>query len=266
MPEPEDVQDSSTTSTEPEPELADPAVTGVEPQEPDRPWRNLKAEFDRKHGELQQGLATIMAILQASQTKPEAPQSGYTSEQLAQLAAAGHPDALTGLVDQRVNQTVQTRMEEHQRQQASVAEWSTLRTRYPQFADPSHPLTQYAMQVKSVLLRGGKPNAHATDVEAMLRAIADNPALVQPRLAQPVGDATRQTGVQAQGNVTGATQRRAPAAKPAIKLDPKAYEIAKRMGVKDPQKAIEKFWKNQKDGRSSVSPTIGMIIRDQENG
>ena len=40
--------------------------------------------------------------------------------------------------------------------------------------------------------------------------------------------------------------------------------IAKRMGIKDPAKAKERFQKRMDEGRTGISPNVAIVIREQE--
>ena len=251
-----------------------PAVPGdvtpdvAEPQLEDRPLKNLQAEFNRKFSRVEQQYSDLAAMLQqALQPKPVAPANAldqYSNEQLAQLAQAGSADAQQELTKRMVQTQVSAATAQQQRAHAVVSTRNALYARYQQLNDPTHPLTQYAMRAKAALLQQGWPNSMETDVEAIKTAIVDNAqnptVLGGPQtLEEPV----RRAGVQAQAQIDGApTRRQAPATQPGkAKLSEKEWDLAKRMGVKDPEGARARFEKRQVEGRSNLG-AVGLHIKE----
>lgn len=270
--DPMDVQLAAVPAAE-DPQPAPDAASGVtdvpEPVVEDRPLKNLQAEFNRKLGRVEQQYADLAAMLQqALQPRPSAPPAStleqYTNEQLAQLAQAGSADAQQELTKRLVQTQVQAATAQQQYAMRLQSEHQAMYKRYPVLNDPTHPLTQYAMQAKAALLRQGAPNNVATDVEAIKTAIVDNagnPAIMggPQTLEEPV----RRAGVQAQTQIDGAPVRRQqPAATVGkAKLSEKEWALAKRMGVRDPEGAKARFEKRQAEGRSNLG-AVGLHVRE----
>lgn len=272
MVDPEDVPPAAVPATEDLPDSVVPVDVTTDVTEPpgeDRPLKNLQAEFNRKLGRVEQQYADLAAMVQqALQPKPPAPPAStleqYTNEQLAQLSQAGSADAQQELMKRLVQTQVSAATAQQQFAARLQSEHQTLYRRYPVLNDPTHPLTQYAMQAKAALLRQGAPNNVVTDVEAIKTAIVDNagnPAIIGgPQiLEEPV----RRAGVQAQSLIDGGTVRRQPApAQPGkAKLSPRELDLAKRMGVRDPEGAKARFEKRQAEGRSNLG-AVGLHVRE----
>lgn len=243
------------TPETPSPETAAPerdaGVTGEEIVG-DRPAKNIIAELERKQAQQIAALEQRLMVALQSQARPTVPQE-YTDDQLQQLAAAGHADAQRLLQERIAQRTVDTRLGAYQREQMLVAQLQTLTTKYaPQLRDPANPLTQAALAHKSALLAMGHPDTNATRLEALKNAIADTAAEVFSRPAPP-----RQT------QVDGATVRRQAPPVREVKVSDKERDIARRMGIKDPAKALQRFHDRQTKGQSSVSPVVATIVREQ---
>ena len=270
--------DEPDVTADPSPALEDPSQTPpassgvtevVEPVIEDRPLKNLQAEFNRKLSRVEQQYDQLATMLQqALQPKAPAPPANaldqYSNEQLAQLAQAGSAEAQQELTKRLVQVQVQAATVQQQRAQATQTMHANLYARYRQLSDPTHPLTQYAMQVKSQLLRQGYPNNTDTDVEAIKIAIVDNagnPAVIGG--PQMIEEPTRRAGVQAQTQFDGGTTRRhAPAVSPGKpKLNEKELALARKMGVRDPEGAKARFEKRQAEGRSNVG-AVGLHVRE----
>ena len=254
--------DPVTPAPDPAPVSAD-----VDPgQTDDRPLKNLKAEFDRKLGSVEQTLAVILASIQhqqAQQAPPQPARAGgleqYTDEQLAQLAQSGSVDAQIALTERISARRIEAVQAQTRQTDETAGQLRYLYSRYP-LHDPSSPLTQAAMRYKAVLMSRGRTSGPETDLEAIKAAIVDNPQLAVPA-APPA--APRRADATSQGQIDGTTTRRQP--KPpqsTTKIDPKARAIAQRMGV-DPEKAMERFNQRQEKGQSSVSPLVATIVREQ---
>jgi len=243
---------------------AAPGVTGVASEPTERPIENLKGEFDRKMTKVERQLAEIAAALTALTSRPAVeatPAPEYTDQQLLELANAGNAAAHQEYTRRIVAQQVGQQMQVSQQQQMVAGQLQSLYGRYPQLTDPSHALTQAAMQAKLALIRAGYPaQSAATDLEAIKLAIVDHPDLAQPRAPGTPGGAGRTP----QQGIDGATPRRpvSPTA-PARALSQKERDIAARMGVKDPEHSRERFEKRQQDGRSSLSPLVHQIVREE---
>ncbi len=242
---------------------AAPGVMGVASEPTERPIENLKGEFDRKFTKVERQLQEIAATLAAFQApKPEpTPAPEYTDQQLLELANAGNAAAHAEYVRRLVERQVAQQTQAAQQTQMVQTQLQSLYARYPQLSDPTQPLTQAALQAKVALVRNGYPaQSAATDLEAIKLAIVDHPGLAQPAAAAPLSGGRVPSPQQ---GIDGATPRRpAPTTPTQRPLSQKEREIAARMNIKDPAEALKRFEKRQADGRSSVSPLIAQIVRE----
>ena len=253
-----------------------PAGESGSTAEPERPVENLQAEMNRKIGRVERtisDLATLVASLAQARAPAPAPAAQapqYTDEQLAEWARAGNPDAIKLLARREAERVGNEHDRVRQARDQVTNELRGLYGRFPVLTDQTHPLTQAALRLKGALMATGRPGGHATDLEAIRRAITDFPDLAAQadtrKRPGTVTEISRSRSAQGQAAIDGAMSRRTPASRTATEpeLSQKALEIAKRMGVKDPKKAHANFRKRMEDGKSSLSPTVMQIVRDQE--
>jgi hypothetical protein len=245
------------------------SVTDVAAAPDDRPIQNVKAEFDRKLTKVERQLAEIAAMLAAQPTqRPAAPepaaQQAYTDQQLLELANAGNGAALQEYIARQTARSVSQQTQQMQQQQAVSAQLQVLYGRFPVLTDASHPLTQAAMQAKTTLIRMGyPPQSAATDLEAIKLAIVDHPGLAQP--SAPATPPSSRGPAAPHAGVDGAAPRRPTpnASAPGRALSQREKDIAARMGIKDPAAAVKRFTERQQAGRSSLSPLVAQIVREE---
>lgn len=254
MPDPQDVQPEPSPAPEPEP-TPEPA-----PSEPDeRPLRNFVAELVRKQTAQGAVLDELRTMIQGLRPPTPAPSGQYTDEQLMELARAGSVEAQVELQRRIARQEAATQAAQQDRVTKAQQAFSYLQTKYPQFREPTDPLYQSALELRAGLFRQGYPAGMETDVEAMKLAVVEHPELIQ---RTPSPSPTPRTPAPAQ--IDGATPRRsAPARTPAAQLDPKVAAVARRMGVKDPAKALQKYQDRVKEGRSALSPLLTVAVREE---
>ena len=269
MPDPKDVQPEpspAAADTPADTPTAPSSVTDVEGAADERPLKNLKAEFDRKHDALRTDIATLTELVRASQVVRQAPTPApqgwdqYTDEQLVQLYQAGSAEAGLKLQDRLIERKLATQAAQQTRQTTVQNQLAVLYAKYPALRDPSSPLHQGALRAKGVLLQTGMyQNGPEADVQAIMTAIADDPSLARPSAAD-----TMRADVTSQNQIDGGKSRqRSPSPKPTTSaLTEKERAIAARMGVKDPEKALERLYKRQERGQSSVSPSVAHIVRE----
>lgn len=251
----------STPPTPEEPTVPVPEpVSPAQPVEPDRPLQNVTAEFNRKIGKVESRLDELIALIAQQSVKPTAPAhplAQYSDEQLAELYRAGSAEAGIALQERIASRHVQAQSTADKRAQRVQQEMLVLVNKYPALRDPQSPLREAAMNARSVLINQGAQPGPETDLEAVKYAILDNPQVPQPTPAPA-------PATPAPAQIDGVKPRRVtPPNAPPPKLNPKAIEIAKRMGVKDPEKSLERFYKRQEAGRSAVSPLIQTIVREE---
>lgn len=253
--------DSSPDPAAPAPVSADVSDQVIE----DRPLKNLQAEWNRKFGKIESSIAAIEVMLQAARPAQQAATGWeqYSNEQLMELYRAGSTEAGLKLQERLVQQQVQSATAASTKAQATQNQLNVLYAKYPQLRDPASPLYLAAMRVKAALVGTGMPGTSTeTDVQAILVAIADNPELVRPGDGGP---AQRRESPNAQNQLDGSTVRRAQPAKASAgpALSQRELDIAKRMGVKDPMKARERFMDRQQKKQSSVTPVIAVAMKEE---
>lgn len=234
----------------------------------DRPAQNLKAEFDRKYGSLQTKVDAVLNWIQSQAAQPTPQQSQpteVTDEELWQEAQRGNRQAFEAyqlrMTDRRINQ--QSRAASYAR--SVDQQLAAIMNKYPVLQDANHPLTQTANLAYALLLQQGYPSNRATLLEAAKTAIADRPDLVSELHGSVGTQQTRRTASQmAQSGAMGATHRQDSTPAQTKALTPAEADLARRMGVKDPNKSKERFLQRQQGGVSSVSPTIGVIAREED--
>lgn len=246
-----------------EPVEQQPVEPTPEPVEPEP----VQQEFDFRaaYQEQQRQLAVLaqtMASYVQSQRQP-APQPVQSSrpatlDELWARAQQGDQAAFDEWQDRKVEAKFNQRMQATTRSQATAAQINSLFQKYPEFADASHPLTLKANQFYQVLIQMGGAPGQETQLDAMLRAAADSREIVstppQTRVTtRPV--ASGQMGVSHQAPAAAASRQPVPTQKEA--------ELASRMGIKDVNKARERFQKRQAEGKSSVHHSIAAYLEGQ---
>ncbi len=264
---------TAESSPAPDPTSPDPTPSASQVEEPvgDRPARNILGEVDRKFGsrfnQIEQTQAQILALLQ-QQNQPAQParQPGtledYTDNQLLELHNAGHTNATLEL-QRRISRQEATRVvQQGQQVNASIQQRNALYQRYPVFADNSHPLTQYAVRAKNLLVsRGADAQNAETDVQAMMLAVTDNPQIIA-QLHGNQDEPQRRSTVNQATTLDGATSRRANSRPNTPQLSPREAELAKRYQVKDPARAKANFQKRQDSGQSSLG-MVSAFLREE---
>lgn len=270
-----DVKPDSSTGDEPQPgDAASSAVNqdvgspGDERTE-DRPVGNLKAEFDRKFTKVERQLQELTTLLVSKLSPPSDVSTGKkepSDEELLDLVAQGHREALAMYIERQAQKKVQASMTQQTQTMAIAAAMGALLQRYPVFRDPSHPLTQYAMQVKQNLVNLGRGTGQDVDLEAMKTALVDNPALVAELIEKPAQarEVSRQAAVRAASGVEGSSHRRTVNPPAAAPVPEKVARLASRFGIANPAEAQNRFAERQKQGLSSVTPMIAIALKEEE--
>ena len=274
----EDVKDAAPSAAgeqaQDQQDSTDATVTGA--QGDDRPVQNVVAEFNRKFAKTQQQLDTVLqwiasqAVTQQAPRQPAAVDKTQVSdEDLWALAQQGDRQAFEmyqeRIADRRIKQeaTVQNRARLVQGQ------LTALMGKYPVLNNAQHPLTQYVNAAYQAYLGQGYPAGQETLLEAAKTAIADRPDLVAELHAQGAvaREGARRSATQtAQSGVTGASHRQSstPANSTATKaLTPEQRDLARRMGVKDGRKSIERFLQRQQDGQSSLGGVRAFVNEEE---
>lgn len=266
-----------------EPEQTAPTVTGEQgaaPENAEQPTGQAEkyitaGEFNRKLGRLQEDQQRTLTMLQyiaaqQQQVRPQAPVSQgaapLTDEELWTRAQQGDQEAFREWTRREARREYESRQQTAGKQTLVEAQLNALARRYPVLNDSSHPLTQKAHTAYQLLVNAGYPANRATLLEAATTAIADSPDLVSELYSQgaQAREHSRQSGVRsAQSGVTGASYRNEPAPRREGQVrDTSAPEadLARRMGIKDPKAAKERFLKRQQAGQSTIDPRMLPIV------
>ena len=241
-----------------------------------RPVENWQAEFRRKQEKTQQQLDAVLSWIatqaQPQRTpvyaQPQPQQQGQVSDEEL-LAAAQQGDVNASMLYQQrmMDRRLAERDQANRKQQAVQGQLGALMRQYPVLNNPSHPLTQYVNQAYTVMVQQGYPAGQETLLDAAKTAIADRPDLVAEiynQGSQAREQSRRTAAQQAQTGVTGATHRQDPTPRQQGKrpITKEQAELARRMGVPDPAKAIERFTKRREKGLSSFGAVGGFINED----
>ena len=260
-PQDQDVQgDPSIAAPEQAVQSAAGAVTasGAEPEVDAQgvPWRNRMAEMERKHEKALEEMRAMYAQAVTSLQQQQAPppqaqrpqQQQYTDEELLALGNQGHAVAMQEYIQRQIAKQTQVQ------QRASLADQhvAALRNLYPDFNNQGSPLYQAANTLYRQYLAAGYPATAETQHTAMSTAAAAYAR--QQAQQQGVGqasEASRQQQLDAHQSVAGTS---VPPAGSNRRLSsgptPEQVELAKKIGSRDPAKALERFRQRAADGRS----------------
>lgn len=262
---PEDVNpvDPSATVVPPDPETQETGsasgdVTPVQGSE--RPVENLAAEVHRKLAKLQSQYDTLTQyVAMQAQARPTAPVKGEpTDDELWSLAQQGDRSAFDLYMRRIADQRSGVQEQRYAQQRMIENQMGVLMARYPVLNDAAHPLTQQANATYQALLARGYSQGQATLLEAVKTAIADRPDLVAELHLKTQPTSLRRD--RAQAGVTGVTVRDEPTGGARPKpVTPAEATLAKRMGIKDPAKAKERFYQRQNDGQSSLGAVASYV-------
>lgn len=237
----------------------------------DRPLKNVQAEFNRKLQKMQQEtnsrldqLAQLLIAQQQPQVAAPTAQPGVlTDEDLWGKAQMGDRLAFEEYQRRIARREVQQDRTVANRAQIVQGQMQALVQKYPVLNDGSHPLTQTAQAAYQLLVRNGYPATAETLLEAAKTAIADRPDLVSDLYSQgaQAREGARRSATQAAGTgQTGSSVRQVPAQpRNAVIVRPGEAELARRMGIKDPQKAKERFLQRQEKGQSALGAVSGFV-------
>lgn len=260
----------------------DADVTG-DGGEGNRPLQNVRAEFDRKLGRLEQTLeqrfgtltdaVNRLAVPPASAVAPVNAPSGakeYTDEELLEEMSQGSKQATKMYTERVAARQAQMTAMANEAQRIIAQQINMLGGKYPQLRDPKHPLAQAVAFARTSLISAGWPNNAATFLEAIKTTLIDRDDLVAEIRSSTTRAKDTSRGFAAfRSSAAGtppAPKATIPVKSAATTLSPKERAVAARMGVKDPAKSKERFYKRHEEGQSSVSPTVAMIVDQQEGG
>jgi hypothetical protein len=267
----EDVKDAGSSPAGDQPaEQTDATVTGA--QADDRPVQNIVGEFNRKFTKQQQQLDTVLQWI-ASQAVTQQPSrqaasdKPLTDQEVYALAQQGDQEAFAEWTRRQAQRVYQQENAQQNRARLVQGQLAALMGKYPVLSNPQHPLTQTVNQAYVLYVQNGYPAGQETLLEAAKTAIADRPDLIAElhgQGAQAREGARRSATQNAQTGVTGAAHRQQSTPQQQAKvLTPDQHALAKRMGIKDPQKAIKGFLSRQENGQSSLGG-VRAFVNDEE--
>jgi hypothetical protein len=269
----EDVKDatSSVAGEQAQDQQTDATVTGA--QGDDRPVQNVVAEFNRKFAKTQQQLDTVLQWIASQAVTPQAPRQPVaqdkplSDEDLYALAQQGDQAAFAEWTRRQSRQVYQQEAAQANKARVIQGQLSALIGKYPTLNNPQHPLTQVVNQAYTLYVQNGYPAGQETLLEAAKTAIADRPDLVAAEFnagAQAREGVRRSATQSAQSGVTGVSHRQSPSPTTQAKtLTPDQRALAKRMGIKDPGKAIKGFLQRQEDGQSSLGGVRAFVNEEE---
>jgi len=254
---------------------ASSTAQGVPDSPTDRPVENWQREFQRRQQEQADKLEKVIMYLASGaqqpqgrkvdrQTAPEPP----TDEELWAQAQQGDRVAFEEYQGRIAERKIAQNSQASRKQQIVAGQLQAIVAKYPVLNNPQHPLAQTMNQAYQLLVSNGYAAGPETLLEAAKTAIADRPDLVSDLYTQNAQareqvrqDSTRraQSGV-----MSGSHRQSAPSGSAAPKISPEAADLARRMGVKDPDKAMERFRKRQAAGQSSFGSVAAFIPQEDQ--
>lgn len=237
------------TPTPPEVDVAptEPVAQAAPPA--DTPTR---FDFDR----LERMLTDVVSRLPASQGAPKSVDE-VSDDELYRLATNGNQAAFQQWTQRQAERVVTTRLKQSDRDRMTVDQLKAIYTKYPELSQSGHALNTRLGAFYAALQQMGEPATQETHLQAALRAVAESRDVIGSRPVAPArAPATGQQPAQHRQPTSGA-------AGPPI--SPAEADLAQKMGVKDPAKAMAKFWERNGSGRSRVSPNIAAAL-NMENG
>lgn len=249
------------TPEPPAPGAAEPQAAAPDPHD---------ARFSRLEQQIQ-GLATVVASATTRPTPaPQPPPSGDVSdEELWNRALQGDRQAYQTWTDRRADRIVDQRLGRLRQEGLVDQQLGQLSQQYPVFQDVSHPLTTAVRNKYAVMLAEGYPNTKGTLLAAMEKTIAANPQVTAQLYAGSAVAADQQRRASAASATAGhlAPSHRAPSGRPVPsrvkESSPEEMALARRMGIRDPRGAKERFLKRQESGQSSLG-AVANFVREED--
>jgi hypothetical protein len=232
------------------------------------------AEFNRKFSKLAQQQETILQWIasqavttQQQPNRPAVDKTQVSDEDLWALAQQGDRQAFELYQERIADRRIKQESAQQNRARLVQGQLAALMGKYPVLNNPQHPLTQYVNAAYQAYLQQGYPAGQETLLEAAKTAIADRPDLVAElhNAGATAREGVRRSATQvAQSGVTGASHRQAaPSPDQAKTLTPDQRALAKRMGIKDPSKAIKGFLQRQENGQSSLGGVRAFVNEEE---
>lgn len=272
--------ENDVTPAESSPAAATPQdapAAGVTTAPAERPIENLAGEFNRKIGKLESKFDQLIATMSAAQQQTARPAplpqglGALTEDDLFARAQQGDKEAFAEWNERKANAVYERRQAMTNLTQMVTGQLQALNQQYPQLADPSHPLAQTAQQAYKLMTQQGYPQNIATQLDAIKTAIAGRPDLVaeihQQGRAQVQEQSRQSASSRSAASQNSASYRRdEPSGKPqSLKVSQEEQLLARRMNIRDPKGAKERFLKRQEEGISKLGGVAAYFPSDVEN-
>lgn len=244
----------------PEPTAEVEAAAAPPETQPVQPEFVSRQDFMAFQSNLEQTIGRLAQSLRPPEPAPQKPDD-ITDEELWALAQQNNRKAFELYQERIADRRIGQALSKTQKQQATASQLSALVAKYPELTQRGHGVNDKYLAFYQTLRQLGSPDNQETQLDAALRAVADSRELFA---ARPVPAARQpQTGQMAPSH------RQQPASSNGgVAPTPKEIALAQKMGVKDPKKAMQKFWERNAEGRSRISPNIAAALNmdGQPNG
>ena len=251
---------------EPEPEPATTTDPTPEPQAPPDDWR-----FQRLEQQIQGVAAAVAASAPRPAPPPPRPPAGddVSDDELFSRAQQGDRRAYEVWTERRARHVVNQSMTQLRHEGLVDQQLGQLSQQYPVFQDVNHPLTTAVRNKYSLMMGEGYANTKATLLAAMEKTIASNPQLTAQLYGGPRAAADQQrrasTASATAGHFAPAHRSQASRGVPSRvrESSPEELALAKRMGIRDPKGAKERFLRRQESGQSSLG-AVSNFVKEED--
>ncbi len=251
---------------EPETEPTETETATPETAAPADDWR-----FQRLEQEIRGVAAAVATAASRPAPPPPRPPAGddVSDDELFSRAQQGDRRAYEVWTERRARQVVNQSLTQLRHENLVDQQLGQLSQQYPVFQDVSHPLTTAVRNKYALMMGEGYANTKATLLAAMEKTIASNPHLTAQLYggAQAAVTQQRRTSTAAAASGHLPPQHRAAAGRgvPSRVRDssPEELSLARRMGIRDPKGAKERFLRRQESGQSSLG-AVSNFVREED--
>ena len=250
---------------------AESALESANSSQGEVPVQNLIGEFNRKFGQLQRQIEALSANQTMAQQTAYVPQPQYNApsdEQLWEAAKQGDRSAFEEYQRRIASREIQGTLQSQNVVNLVDRQMQVVMQKYPVLQDASHPLTQTVAHTYRLLVQSGFPQNKGTMLEAAKTAIADNPTMIAQMHSEGViaGEQNRRSATSvARAGQTGVTYRQGGGSTTpkAPQITQEVADLAKKMNVKDPAGAIQRFKERRAKGTSQIG-AVGAFLDDED--
>jgi len=251
---------------------AESALESANSSQGEVPVQNLIGEFNRKFGQLQRQMEALAANQNMAQQAAYVPQPSYqqapSDEQLWEAAKQGDRSAFEEYQRRIASREIQGTLQSQNVVNLVDRQMQVVMQKYPVLQDASHPLTQTVAHTYRMLVQAGFPQNKGTMLEAAKTAIADNPTMIAQMHSEGViaGEQNRRSATSvARAGQTGVTYRQGSGntSNKTPQISAEVADLAKKMNVKDPAGAIQRFKERRAKGTSQIG-AVGAFLDDED--